>query len=153
MVNKETQYITAYEEDSSSIYWAGRYLKLVELQKALFRVVGMYCSTCKPIVEKQLKGEQAIKNIDIDFMTDSVIVEYDSKLLTKEKIREKLEKSGYKFVRVATQVVLRKSFLPFALPLTAFAEICSLFLVRLMMETLACISQATANFLLLTQSS
>jgi copper chaperone len=74
----------------------------VELQKALFRVVGMYCSTCKPIVEKQLKGEQAIKNIDIDFMTDSVIVEYDSKMLTKEKIREKLEKSGYKFVRVAT---------------------------------------------------
>ena len=74
----------------------------MELQKALFRVVGIYCSTCKPIVEKQLKGEQAIKNIDIDFMTDSVIVEYDSKLLTKEKIREKLEKSGYKFVRVAT---------------------------------------------------
>ena len=74
----------------------------MELQKALFRVVGLYCSTCKPIVEKQLKGEQAIKNIDIDFMTDSVIVEYDSKLLTKEKIREKLEKSGYKFVRVAT---------------------------------------------------
>ena len=72
------------------------------LQKALFRVVGMYCATCKPIVEKQLKGEQAIKKIDIDFMTDSVIVEYDSKLITKEKIREKLENSGYKFVRVAT---------------------------------------------------
>jgi copper chaperone len=79
-----------------------QYLKPVELQKALFRVVGMYCSTCKPIVEKQLKGEQAIKKIDIDFMTDSVVVEYDSKLITKEKIREKLENSGYKFVRVAT---------------------------------------------------
>ena len=35
-------------------------------------------------------------------MTDSVIIEYDSKLITKEKIREKLEHSGYKFVRVAT---------------------------------------------------
>ena len=80
----------------------GQYLKPVELQKALFRVVGMYCSTCKPIVEKQLKGEQAIKKIDIDFMTDSVVVEYDSKLITKEKIREKLENSGYKFARVAT---------------------------------------------------
>jgi copper chaperone len=79
-----------------------QYLKPVELQKALFRVVGMYCSTCKPIVEKQLKGEQAIKKIDIDFMTDSVVVEYDSKLITKEKIREKLENSGYKFTRVAT---------------------------------------------------
>ena len=74
----------------------------MELQKALFRVVGMYCSTCKPIVEKQLKGEQAIKKIDIDFMADSVVVEYDSKLITKEKIREKLENSGYKFARVAT---------------------------------------------------
>lgn len=74
----------------------------MELQKALFRVVGMYCSTCKPIIEKQLKGEQAIKKIDIDFMTDTVIVQYDSKLITKEKIREKLENSGYKFVRVAT---------------------------------------------------
>ena len=74
----------------------------MEPQKALFRVIGMYCSTCKPIVEKQLKGEPAIKKIDIDFMTDSVIVEYDSKLITKEKIREKLENSGYKFVRVAT---------------------------------------------------
>ena len=74
----------------------------MELQKALFRVIGMYCSTCKPIFEKQLKGEQAIKKIDIDFMTDSVVVEYDSKLITKEKIREKLENSGYKFTRVAT---------------------------------------------------
>jgi copper chaperone len=83
-------------------YWVGSFLKYVGLQKALFRVVGMYCSTCKPIVEKQLKGEHAIKKIDIDFMTDSVIVEYDSKLITKEKIREKLENSGYKFVRVAT---------------------------------------------------
>ena len=74
----------------------------MEPQKALFRVVGMYCSTCKPIVEKQLKGEQAIKKIDIDNITDSVVVEYDSTLITKEKIREKLENSGYKFVRVAT---------------------------------------------------
>jgi copper chaperone len=82
-------------------YWAGRYLKRMELQKALFRVVGMYCSTCKPIVEKQLKEEQAVKKIEIDFMTDSVKVEYDSKLITKEKIKEKLENSGYKFVRVA----------------------------------------------------
>jgi Cu+-exporting ATPase len=72
------------------------------LQKALFRVIGMYCSTCKPIVEKQLKGDRAINKIDIDFMTDSVIVEYDSNLITRKKIEEKLENSGYKFVRVAT---------------------------------------------------
>lgn len=70
--------------------------------KARFKVVGMYCTTCKPIVEKQLKGNQAIKKIDIDFMTDSIIVEYDPALITKEKIKKRLQNSGYKFVRIAT---------------------------------------------------
>jgi copper chaperone len=71
-----------------------------QTQKARFRVVRMYCTTCKPIVENQLRGNEAIKNIDIDFMTDSVIVEYDPTLITKAKIKESLENSGYKFVSV-----------------------------------------------------
>jgi copper chaperone CopZ len=71
------------------------------IRRALFKVVGMYCTTCRPIVEKQLRGEQAIKKIDIDFMTDSVIVQYDDNLITKNEIKERLENSGYKFVRVA----------------------------------------------------
>jgi copper chaperone len=70
-------------------------------EKALFKVVGMYCITCKPIVEKQLKNEQAVKKIDIDYMTDSIIVEFDPSLITKKEIKDRLEKSGYKFIRVA----------------------------------------------------
>lgn len=73
----------------------------VALQKALFKVVGMYCITCKPIVEKQLKGQDAVKKIDIDFMTDSMIVEYDASAITKEEIKKMLENSGYRFVRVS----------------------------------------------------
>jgi Cu+-exporting ATPase len=49
----------------------------------------MYCNTCKLIVEKQLKDEQDIKKIDIDFMTDSVIVEYDTSSITKEEIKKR----------------------------------------------------------------
>jgi Cu+-exporting ATPase len=71
------------------------------IQKAMFKVIGMYCTTCKPIIEKQLKGEPAIKKIDIDYMTDSVVVEYDSDLITKEEIKKRLENSGYHFSRVA----------------------------------------------------
>ncbi|HZB65732.1 MAG TPA: heavy-metal-associated domain-containing protein [Nitrososphaeraceae archaeon] len=67
-------------------------------EKALFRIVGMYCVSCKPVVEKQLKGENGIKKIDIDYVTDSVIVEFDPVLITKEQIKKKLEKSGYKFL-------------------------------------------------------
>jgi copper chaperone len=71
----------------------------LETKKALFKVVGIYCTTCKPIIEKQLKDEQSVKKIDIDYMTDSVVVEFDPSLITKEEIKNKLEKSGYKFVR------------------------------------------------------
>jgi Cu+-exporting ATPase len=72
-------------------------------EKAFFKVIGMYCTSCKPIVEKQLKNEPAIKKIDIDYMTDSVIVEFDPSLITKQEIKDRLEKSGYKFVRTATR--------------------------------------------------
>ena len=73
----------------------------MNVEKALFRIVGMYCVICKPVVEKQLKGEKGIKKIDIDYMTDSVIVEFDPVLITKEQSKKKLEKSGYKFVRTS----------------------------------------------------
>jgi copper chaperone len=70
-------------------------------EKALFKVVGMYCTSCKSIVENQLKNEQAIKKIDIDYMTDSIVVEFDPTFITKQEIKDRLEKSGYKFVRIA----------------------------------------------------
>jgi copper chaperone CopZ len=70
-------------------------------ERALFKVVGMYCTNCKPIVEKQLKYEKAVKSINIDYMTDSVIVDFDPLLIMKEEIKNRLEKSGYNFVRVA----------------------------------------------------
>jgi Cu+-exporting ATPase len=70
----------------------------MKTEKAFFKVVGMYCITCKPIVEKQLRTEKAVKKIDINCMTDSVVVEFESSLTTKD-IKNRLEKSGYKFVR------------------------------------------------------
>jgi copper chaperone len=74
---------------------------VIKTDKALFKVVGMYCITCKPIVEKQLKDEEAVKKIEFDYMTDSIVVEFDPSLITREEIKNKLEKSGYKFVRTA----------------------------------------------------
>ncbi len=74
-----------------------------ETEKAFFKVVGMYCISCKPIVEKQLKDDQAVKKIDIDYMTDSVMVEFDLSLISKQEIKDRLEKSGYKFVKMAAR--------------------------------------------------
>jgi copper chaperone len=69
------------------------------MEKAYFKVVGMYCISCKSVVEKQLKNESDIRRIDVDYMTDSVIVEFDPSIITKEEIKDRLKKSGYNFVR------------------------------------------------------
>jgi Cu+-exporting ATPase len=61
----------------------------------------MYCLSCKSIIEKQLKGERGIRGIDLDFMTDSVILKFDPSIITKEEIKDRLEKSGYNFIRIA----------------------------------------------------
>jgi copper chaperone len=71
------------------------------MEKAYFKVVGMYCATCKPIVEKQLQNEEAVKKIYVDYMKDSVVVEFEPSMITKEEIKNRLEKSGYKFVRTS----------------------------------------------------
>jgi copper chaperone len=60
----------------------------------------LYRITSKSIIEKQLKYEKAIKKIDINYLTDSVVKEFDPSLITKEEIKNILEKSGYKFIRV-----------------------------------------------------
>jgi copper chaperone len=70
-------------------------------EKASFKVVGMYCLSCKPVVEKQLKDEKAVKNIIFDYLTESIIVEFDPSALTIGEIKNRLDKSGYKFVRLA----------------------------------------------------
>ena len=70
-------------------------------KRAIFKFIGMYCTSCKPIVENQLKDEKSVKKIDIDYMTDSIVVDFDPSLITKEEIKDRLEKSGYKFVRIA----------------------------------------------------
>ena len=43
----------------------------------------MYCTTCKPIVEKQLKDKKGIKKININNITNTVVIEFDPTLTTK----------------------------------------------------------------------
>jgi copper chaperone len=69
------------------------------MEKAYFKVVGMYCISCKSIVERQLTNESGIKRIDVDYLTESVMVEFDPSVITKEEIKGRLEKSDYNFVR------------------------------------------------------
>ena len=73
----------------------------MKTERAYFKVVGMYCTSCKPVIEKQLKDKKGVKRIDIDYMIDSVLIEFDPSIIAKEEIKDRLEKSGYNFVRTA----------------------------------------------------
>jgi copper chaperone len=86
------------------IFYKKKKKRCMKTERAYFKVVGMYCTSCKPIIEKQLKDEKGVKRIDIDYMTDSVLVEFDPSIITKEEIKDRLEKSGYNFVRTARQI-------------------------------------------------
>lgn len=76
----------------------------MHIDRISFKIIGMYCTSCIPIVRKQLKDLKAIKQISVDYMTDSVIVEFDPLLITKEEIKERLERSGYKFSRQSSYI-------------------------------------------------
>ncbi|MFB5600751.1 MAG: heavy-metal-associated domain-containing protein [Nitrososphaeraceae archaeon] len=76
----------------------------MHIDRISFKIMGMYCTSCIPIVRKQLKDLKAIKQISVDYMTDSVIVEFDPLLITKEEIKERLERSGYKFSRQSSYI-------------------------------------------------
>jgi copper chaperone len=57
----------------------------MKTERAFFKVAGMYCTICKSIVEKQLKDEKGVMNIDINNMTDSVIVNFDPSLIPRTR--------------------------------------------------------------------
>jgi copper chaperone len=57
------------------------------MEKAYFKVVGIHCISSKSIVERQITNESGIKRIDVDYMTDSVIIEFDPSVITKEEIK------------------------------------------------------------------
>jgi len=59
--------------------------------------------SCKPIVEKQLKDKKGIKSINFDYLTDSIIIKYDPSALSVKEIKNRLDNSGYKFVRLANR--------------------------------------------------
>jgi copper chaperone len=63
---------------------------IMSMKRTSYKIVGMYCVTCKLIVEKLLKDEEAVKRIDVVYMTESVVVEFDS-LITKGEIKNRLE--------------------------------------------------------------
>jgi len=68
------------------------------IKKELYVVEGMTCSGCERTVSKVVGNIEGVSSSKADFASATLDVEYDPSKVTIEKIREAVNRVGYKFV-------------------------------------------------------
>ena len=63
--------------------------------KEKFTVTGMTCSACSSGIERTVKKLDGVKNAEVSLMGESMVVEYDESVLSKEKIVDAVVSLGY----------------------------------------------------------
>ncbi len=53
------------------------------------------CSSCSAIIERKLKKVPGVNDVTVNYVTDTVLVNYDNDRVTTEEIREFMRKLGY----------------------------------------------------------
>lgn len=61
-----------------------------------FKIGGMTCSACANRIEKVVSKMDGVKEVNVNFATETLTVNYDDKIITKAEIEQKVEKIGYK---------------------------------------------------------
>ena len=65
------------------------------MKKNKFNIQGMTCSCCQAHVQKAVENLNGIKNVNVNLLSNSMIVEYDEKTLNDKKIIEAVKNEGY----------------------------------------------------------
>lgn len=65
-----------------------------------FDVVGMTCSSCVAHVEKSVKKLSGVNNVQVNLLTNSMVVEYDEKTLQEENIVYSVQDAGYEAIPI-----------------------------------------------------
>lgn len=60
-----------------------------------FNVIGMTCSACSASVEKAVKKLEGINSVNVNLLTNSMIVDYDEEVSNESKIIEAVTSAGY----------------------------------------------------------
>ena len=60
-----------------------------------FNVIGMTCSACSASVEKAVKKLEGINSVNVNLLTNSMIVDYDEEISNESKIIEAVTSAGY----------------------------------------------------------
>ena len=65
------------------------------MKKETFDVQGMTCSSCVAHVEKAVKKLDGIENVNVNLLSNNMVVEYNEEVVNNEKIIKSVEESGY----------------------------------------------------------
>ncbi|OCL84349.1 heavy metal translocating P-type ATPase [Arcobacter porcinus] len=63
-----------------------------------FDIKGMTCSACSNAVDRSIKKLEGISEVNVNLLSNSMIVKYDDKFLNDEKIIKTVEDAGYEAV-------------------------------------------------------
>jgi plastocyanin domain-containing protein/sulfite exporter TauE/SafE/copper chaperone CopZ len=67
----------------------------MSIKREIIKVYDMTCTSCENRVEKALKNVDGVVNAMDSYSAQQVTVEYDSKLCTREQLKEAINKAGY----------------------------------------------------------
>ena len=62
---------------------------------AIFSLFSLGCSSCSNVIERKLKKVSGIKDVNVNYVTDIVVVKYDPARLSTEEIRAFMKRLGY----------------------------------------------------------
>ena len=65
------------------------------MRKVKFDVQGMTCSSCSSHVEKAVSKLQGIKTVNVNLLSNNMVVEYDENIVDNEKIIQAVVDAGY----------------------------------------------------------
>lgn len=65
------------------------------MQKTKFNIQGMTCSSCQAHVQKAVEKLDGTKKVNVNLLSNSMIVEYEEKTLDDKKIIEAVRNAGY----------------------------------------------------------
>ena len=60
-----------------------------------YQIGGMSCAACSARIDKAVRGLKGIKEVNVNLLTNSMVVSYDEKILNSDKIIKTVIKAGY----------------------------------------------------------
>ena len=60
-----------------------------------YSISGMSCAACSARIDKTVRALKGVKEVNVNLLTNSMVVSYDEKLLSREKIIKEIAKAGY----------------------------------------------------------